>query len=156
MRIPVSILLPPAVTAFVAVAALSATSAAGPVAGSPPPPAGQTTPAAFTGTNRVTRAPTAAVTAQEPSSTAGDSSPGDLTFRWPLSPIPVVHRRFDQPRDQWSPGHRGVDLVAAVGQPVLSAGDGVVAFSGVVAGLGVITFDTPADCAPPISRSRQG
>ena len=60
-------------------------------------------------------------------------------FAWPLSPRPAVLRPFDQPRDQWSPGHRGVDLLAAVGQPVLSAGDGIVAFSGVVAGRGVLT-----------------
>jgi murein DD-endopeptidase MepM/ murein hydrolase activator NlpD len=60
-------------------------------------------------------------------------------FTWPLSPRPAVLRRFEQPRDQWSRGHRGVDLLAAVDQPVLSAGDGIVAFSGVIAGRGVIT-----------------
>ena len=60
-------------------------------------------------------------------------------FTWPLSPRPAVLRRFEQPRSQWSRGHRGVDLSAAVGQPVLSAGEGVVAFSGVIAGRGVIT-----------------
>ena len=59
-------------------------------------------------------------------------------FVWPLAPRPAVVRRFDPPQEQWSLGHRGVDLSAAVGQPVLSAGDGVVAFSGVVAGRGVI------------------
>lgn len=58
---------------------------------------------------------------------------------WPLSPRPAIQRRFEQPRDQWSRGHRGVDLLASVGQPVLSAGEGVVAFSGVIAGRGVIT-----------------
>jgi murein DD-endopeptidase MepM/ murein hydrolase activator NlpD len=143
MRISRSILVPPAVTAFVAAAALSASAGVGPVAGTTLLPAAQTTTAAFTGTNRVTGAPTAAVTDQAPSSAAGSSSRVDLTFRWPLSPRPVVHRRFDQPRDQWSPGHRGVDLVAAVGQPVLSAGNGVVAFSGVIAGRGVITIRHP-------------
>ena len=60
-------------------------------------------------------------------------------FAWPLSPRPAVHRRFEPPRQQWSSGHRGVDLLAAVAQPVLSSGDGVVAFSGVIAGRGVIT-----------------
>lgn len=60
-------------------------------------------------------------------------------FAWPLSPRPAVLRRFEQPVNQWSAGHRGVDLLAAVGQPVLSAGDGIVAFSGVIAGRGVIT-----------------
>ena len=60
-------------------------------------------------------------------------------FTWPLSPRPAVLRLFEQPRTQWSRGHRGVDVLAAVGQPVLSAGEGVVAFSGLVAGRGVIT-----------------
>jgi len=61
-------------------------------------------------------------------------------FTWPLSPRPRVFRRFVQPLDQWSRGHRGVDLLATVNQPVLSAGNGVVAFSGVIAGRGVITI----------------
>ncbi|MEO6143340.1 MAG: peptidoglycan DD-metalloendopeptidase family protein [Dermatophilaceae bacterium] len=60
-------------------------------------------------------------------------------FAWPLSPRPPVNRRFEPPASRWSSGHRGVDLLAAVGQPVLSSGDGVVAFSGVIAGRGVIT-----------------
>ena len=60
-------------------------------------------------------------------------------FAWPLSPDPEVLRRFHQPQNQWSHGHRGVDLSAVVGQPVLSAGEGVVAFSGVIAGRGVIS-----------------
>ena len=62
-----------------------------------------------------------------------------LAFDWPLSPRPAVVRPFDRPANQWSPGHRGVDLSAAVGQPVLSAGEGVVSFAGVVAGRGVLT-----------------
>jgi murein DD-endopeptidase MepM/ murein hydrolase activator NlpD len=60
-------------------------------------------------------------------------------FTWPLSPRPAVHHRFEQPRSQWAPGHRGVDLLATRGQPVLSAGEGVVAFSGMIAGRGVVT-----------------
>jgi murein DD-endopeptidase MepM/ murein hydrolase activator NlpD len=73
--------------------------------------------------------------------TSARSSRPTLTrsFTWPLSPRPAVRRRFEQPLHQWSRGHRGVDLLAGVGQPVLSAGEGVVAFSGVVAGRGVIT-----------------
>lgn len=100
------------------------------------PPAA-TTPATAHGTTAVTGTPTAA-----PTSTPRAGSPAwkpTLTFTWPLSPRPAIHRRFEQPRDQWARGHRGVDLLAAVGQPVLSAGDGIVAFSGVVAGRGVLT-----------------
>jgi len=62
-----------------------------------------------------------------------------VTFVWPLSPQPEVLRRFDRPLNQWSLGHRGVDLAAVMGQPVLSAGDGIVTFSGVIAGRGVVT-----------------
>jgi murein DD-endopeptidase MepM/ murein hydrolase activator NlpD len=61
------------------------------------------------------------------------------SYGWPLSPRPAVLRRFELPGSRWSAGHRGVDLSAAVGQPVLSAGDGIVAFSGVIAGRGVVS-----------------
>ena len=60
-------------------------------------------------------------------------------FAWPISPRPAVSRRFEQPLTAWSRGHRGVDLFAVVGQPVFSAGEGVVAFSGVIADRGVVT-----------------
>jgi murein DD-endopeptidase MepM/ murein hydrolase activator NlpD len=66
--------------------------------------------------------------------------PSSGDFTWPLAPRPRVFRRFVQPLDQWSRGHRGVDLLATAGQPVLSAGNGVVAFSGVIAGRGVIAI----------------
>ena len=75
-----------------------------------------------------------AITAQTPSPPARGGLTLPLT--WPLSPRPTVLRRFEQPRTQWSSGHRGVDLSATLSQPVLSAGDGVVAFSGMVAGRG--------------------
>jgi murein DD-endopeptidase MepM/ murein hydrolase activator NlpD len=63
-----------------------------------------------------------------------------VTFGWPLSPRPELLRPFDRPLNQWSLGHRGVDLLAVIGQPVLSAGDGIVTFSGVIAGRGVVTI----------------
>ncbi|WP_025618690.1 murein hydrolase activator EnvC family protein [Salinispora cortesiana] len=71
---------------------------------------------------------------------AGSPSPGVLpAFRWPLSGEPPVVRRFDPPPQPWFPGHRGVDLAADAGAPVLAAGDGVVTFAGVVAGRPVLT-----------------
>ncbi len=60
-------------------------------------------------------------------------------WTWPLSPRPAVRRPFDAPAQRWLPGHRGVDLVGSVGQPVLSAAAGTVTFSGVVAGRGVVS-----------------
>ncbi|WP_016691234.1 M23 family metallopeptidase [Rhodococcus rhodochrous] len=62
-------------------------------------------------------------------------------FVWPLDPRPVVSREFDPPEQNWLPGHRGVDLDAHVGQTVVAAGDGVVAFAGVVAGKPVVSID---------------
>lgn len=160
-------LVPTAATALIAAIALSvttlpATTAAVPVAGSQPPPvagsqpppaAGSQPPPAThragttTATGTTTTAETTVITGAHATalatSTGGASQRSHselaLTFAWPLSPRPEVYRPFEQPRSQWSNGHRGVDLVAAVGQPVLSAGEGVVAFSGVVAGRGVIT-----------------
>ncbi len=57
---------------------------------------------------------------------------------WPLDPRPAVLARFDPPQETWGAGHRGVDLAAAVGQPVLAPSDGVVTFSGVVVDRGVV------------------
>ena len=59
-------------------------------------------------------------------------------FHWPLMPVPRVLRPFSVGPYRWSPGHRGVDLAAVAGRTVLSAGPGVVAFAGRVAGRGVV------------------
>lgn len=62
-------------------------------------------------------------------------------YDWPLNPQPEVTEQFDPPPKRWLPGHRGVDLAASEGQPVLAAGDGVVAFAGMVAGKPVVSID---------------
>lgn len=60
-------------------------------------------------------------------------------FGWPLRPRPPVLRRFDKPAHDWLPGHRGVDLGGAAGQPVLAAADGVVVFAGPVGAKPVVS-----------------
>jgi len=67
---------------------------------------------------------------------AGPSVPA--RWGWPLDPRPDVVRRFDPPDQPWLPGHRGVDLAASVGQPVLSPTLGRIAWAGVVAGRAVV------------------
>lgn len=60
--------------------------------------------------------------------------------RW-QAPLPGslrVRRRFQPPLDRYGRGHRGVDLGASPGDAVLSAGDGVVSWAGVMAGRGVV------------------
>ncbi|SUA79268.1 Membrane-bound metallopeptidase [Nocardia otitidiscaviarum] len=73
-------------------------------------------------------------------SPTGSAAPKDA-FDWPLRPRPAVVRVFDNPEHDWLPGHRGVDLAGAAGQPVLAAADGVVAFAGTVAGKSVVSVD---------------
>lgn len=63
-------------------------------------------------------------------------------WAWPLLPRPPVMARFDPPDVRWGSGHRGVDLGASVGQPVLAPTDGVVAFRGMVVDRGVLVVQT--------------
>ena len=63
------------------------------------------------------------------------------TSAWaaPLAGAPVVTRPFDRPPQRFGAGHRGVDLAGGPGEPVVAAGDGVVAFAGTVAGRPVVS-----------------
>ncbi len=60
-------------------------------------------------------------------------------WRWPLVPRPTVLRPFSAPPGPYGPGHRGVDLGAAAGSPVLAVEAGVVTHAGRVAGRGTLT-----------------
>jgi murein DD-endopeptidase MepM/ murein hydrolase activator NlpD len=60
---------------------------------------------------------------------------------WPLVPEPSVEHGFDPPDDPWGAGHRGVDLLGTVGQPVRAALPGRVSWAGVLAGRGVVVVD---------------
>jgi murein DD-endopeptidase MepM/ murein hydrolase activator NlpD len=152
MHLLVSLLVPATAATLIAASALSITPAAVPATVSVTLPATATgtmpvaiirsdpltTPASSIGTRTTNGSLTGTSGVASPRGT-GLTPPLPGNVVWPLSPRPVVHRRFEQPLHQWSRGHRGVDLVAAVGQPVLSASEGVVAFSGVIAGRGVVT-----------------
>jgi murein DD-endopeptidase MepM/ murein hydrolase activator NlpD len=60
-------------------------------------------------------------------------------WRWPLAPATEVVGPFRAPASAYGPGHRGVDLAAAPGQPVVAVAPGRVAHAGVVAGRGTVT-----------------
>jgi murein DD-endopeptidase MepM/ murein hydrolase activator NlpD len=62
---------------------------------------------------------------------------GDWT--WPV-PGPVI-RGFDPPDSPFGSGHRGIDIAAAPGTPVVAAADGSVAFAGPVGGRLFVTLD---------------
>lgn len=67
----------------------------------------------------------------------------DDRLDWPLRPPPAVTRSFDAPVQDWHPGHRGVDLAGAAGQPVYAAGGATVVFAGLLAGRPVVSLAHP-------------
>jgi murein DD-endopeptidase MepM/ murein hydrolase activator NlpD len=76
--------------------------------------------------------------------TAAPEAPPPRIALWsaPLADL-LVGRPFEEPPHAYGPGHRGVDLHGSAGTPVLAAGDGVVAFAGMVAGRPVVSIDHP-------------
>lgn len=69
---------------------------------------------------------------------SGDRSRTAL-WDWPLVGTPPVVAAFDPPAQRWLPGHRGVDLGGVVGEQVLAVDEGVVTFSGEIAGVGMVS-----------------
>jgi len=63
------------------------------------------------------------------------------SYDWPVQG-PVI-RPFQPPAGPYGSGHRGIDIAVPVGMPVRAAGDGVVAFAGVVAGERHVSVDHP-------------
>ena len=61
----------------------------------------------------------------------------------PLPGALAVERPFDRPTSAYGPGHRGVDLRGHVGEAVRAAGEGRVAFAGLLAGRGVLSVVHP-------------
>ena len=68
-------------------------------------------------------------------------SPLPVAYDWPTGGPVEVLTPFAPPPVAWGAGHRGVDLAAAPGDPIRSAGDGVVAFAGRVADRSVVSVD---------------
>ena len=71
---------------------------------------------------------------QPPSSSSG-------RYLWPVRG-PVINA-FEAPAGPYGPGHRGIDIAAPFGSQVVAAQDGVVAFSGSVAGSLFLSIDHP-------------
>jgi murein DD-endopeptidase MepM/ murein hydrolase activator NlpD len=63
------------------------------------------------------------------------------TYQWPVRG-PVI-RGFEPPSNPYGPGHRGIDIAAPFGSPMVAAQDGIVAFAGWIGGSLFISIDHP-------------
>jgi murein DD-endopeptidase MepM/ murein hydrolase activator NlpD len=79
----------------------------------------------------VAAAPDAAPVAQ-------GTSPG---WEWPVAPPRTIVRPYIAPESEYGPGHRGIDIASTAGADIRSPADGVVHFSGMVAGRPVLSIE---------------
>ncbi|GHJ94440.1 hypothetical protein SNE510_39590 [Streptomyces sp. NE5-10] len=74
-----------------------------------------------------------------------------LALLWPVGPPPPeILRGWRPPPGPYAAGHRGVDLAAPPGTPVLAPADGTVTFAGPVGGRGVVTLTLTGTGTPPL------
>lgn len=89
---------------------------------------------------------------------AGTAATALATSGVPPVTGPIV-RGFDPPDQPWLAGHRGIDLLAAAGSPVVAVLPGRVTFAGRVAGQGVVVVshgDTRTTYEPVTAGVRVG
>jgi len=69
------------------------------------------------------------------------TSPPVGSWVWPIDGSVV--RGFEPPSTPYSPGHRGIDIAAPFGTPVVAPADGLVSFAGPVGGSLFVSIDHP-------------
>ncbi|MEU6160780.1 M23 family metallopeptidase [Streptomyces sp. NPDC047130] len=100
--------------------------------------------------------PGASPSAAEP--VPGATAPAEvprIARGWPTGVRPTVLRGWEPPASVYGPGHRGVDLAAAVGTEVRSVAAGRVSFAGRVAGRGVVSVELSGTGEPPLRTTFQ-
>lgn len=73
------------------------------------------------------------------SAAPGNAIASTGTWPWPL--VGPVVRGFEPPANPYGSGHRGIDIAALVGTPVLAPASGTVTFAGKVGGYLFVTLD---------------
>ncbi len=61
-------------------------------------------------------------------------------WSWPVAFPRSIQRPFEAPATPYSSGHRGIDIAASVGTPVMAPATGTIYFSGRVVDRGVVTI----------------
>ncbi|SIT73295.1 murein hydrolase activator EnvC [Microbacterium sp. RU33B] len=84
--------------------------------------------------------PGAATGAVPPKPDAQGIEAGQRDWRWPLDGFRITEH-YVQPAHPYGTGHRGIDLSPVGAATVMTPASGVVAFSGQVAGRGILTID---------------
>jgi murein DD-endopeptidase MepM/ murein hydrolase activator NlpD len=79
------------------------------------------------------------VAAPRAESTSTPATPVAAPWAWPV--VGPVLRAFDPPEDPYGAGHRGIDIAAPAGTPILAPEAGVVTFAGKVGGQLYVTLD---------------
>ncbi|MEV0199927.1 M23 family metallopeptidase [Nonomuraea sp. NPDC050691] len=74
---------------------------------------------------------------------ASPATADPAVWRWPVEGRVRIARPFAPPLERWLAGHRGIDLAAPPGTPVLAAGAGTVRYAGRLAGRGVVSIEHP-------------
>lgn len=75
--------------------------------------------------------------------TDGGSIPRAGAWEWPLDPFRLI-QPYLAPAHRYAPGHRGIDIAptgSTAAAQIVAPSDGVIAFSGQVAGRPVVTID---------------
>lgn len=92
-----------------------------------------------------TAAPSPAATSEvgslDVASRRAPSKPPAEPWRWPVAAPIRVLAPFRAPPTPYTAGHRGIDVAAAAGAPVVAPAPGVISFSGMVAGRPVVAID---------------
>ena len=66
-------------------------------------------------------------------------------WSWPVAPPHTISAPYEAPSTPYAAGHRGIDLLAGGGDPVLAPADGVVTFVGTVVDRPVLAIGHSGD-----------
>jgi murein DD-endopeptidase MepM/ murein hydrolase activator NlpD len=74
-----------------------------------------------------------------------DGTDVSRSWTWPVAPPHTIVRPYLAPPTPYGAGHRGIDIAAAEGSPVVAPDDGIVHFAGVVVDRPVISIEHAGD-----------